>query len=119
MTKVMRGDIWLFNPDPVRGREIGKKLRPGLIISTNIFNNGPSELVIIVPLTSKEKQIYSHVLILPENGGIKTKSFAMCEQIRSISKERLVTKWGTIENHGILREITGWIADLLQIEYFG
>lgn len=25
-------DIWLFAPDPVKGTEIGKKIRPALII---------------------------------------------------------------------------------------
>lgn len=118
MNEILRGDIWLFDPEPTRGREIGKKLRPAIIISNDTFNNGPAGLIIVIPLTTKEKKIPCHISIHPKDG-VKEHSFAMCEQIRCISKERLVTKCGHLSNPNILRQIAEWIGSLLSLdEYF-
>jgi mRNA interferase MazF len=82
-----RGDIWFFDPDPTRGRE-QKKLRPCLILSVDPYNNGPADLVIVLPLTTKKKPIPCHLEIKTE--GLSQTSYVMCDQIRCISKERLV-----------------------------
>ena len=119
MIEILRGDIWLFDPEPTRGREIGKKLRPTIIVSNNTFNNGPAGLLIIIPLTSKDKKIPCHVPIFPKDGSVKEHCFAMCEQIRCISKERLVSKWGRMHNPNTLRQIAEWLGSLLSLdEYF-
>jgi mRNA interferase MazF len=102
-------EIWLFDPDPVVGKELGCKPRPALIISNNMLNQGPSNMVIIVPCTSKNKYIPSHIRIEPPNGGVNAISFAVCEQLRSISKERLIKKIGTVDSH-TLEEVLDWIG---------
>ncbi len=108
-----QGEIWLFDPDPVKGTEIGKKIRPALIISCNELNAGSSGLIIIIPLTSKNKKIASHVKIEPPEGGLTAPSFIICEQIRSITKERLIKKVGEIKDLSILRQVHSWILDLI------
>jgi mRNA interferase MazF len=82
-----RGDIWYFDPDPTRGRE-QKKLRPCLVLSVDIYNNGPADLLVILPLTTKKKSIPCHLEI--KSDGLSKISYVMCDQIRCISKERLV-----------------------------
>lgn len=62
----LQGEIWLFDPDPIRGNEIEKKVRPCLIISNNYWNKMKTGLVIVVPLTSVDKKISTHVRILPQ-----------------------------------------------------
>jgi mRNA interferase MazF len=119
MLEILRGEVWVFDPEPTRGREVGKKLRPAIVVSNDTFNNGPAGLVIIIPLTSKNKKIPCHVSILLKDGGVKEHSFAMCEQIRCISKERLVSKWGPVRNPRILSQIAEWVGSLLSLdEYF-
>jgi mRNA interferase MazF len=118
MNEILRGDVWLFNPDPVKGKEIGKKNRPAIIISNNTFNNGPSNLLIIVPLTSKDRKIPCHVPIHPKDGGVKETSYAMCEQIRCISKERLISHWGPVRNPIVMRKIGDWLKGLLNLDEF-
>jgi mRNA interferase MazF len=118
MNELLRGDIWLFDPDPIRGREIGKKLRPSLIVSNDTFNNGPAGLIIILPLTTKDKKIPCHVPIHPKDGGVKDHCFAMCEQIRCISKERLITKWGQMGNSEVMRQVAEWIGSLLSLDEY-
>jgi mRNA interferase MazF len=93
-----RGEIWLADFDPVRGHEQGRQ-RPALIISDDQFNNGPAGLVVVVPLTTRERQrIPLRVLIDPPDGGLRERSWALCEAVRSISTGRLVedTPLGTV-----------------------
>ncbi len=110
-----QGDIWLFDPDPTKGNEIGKKIRPCLIISNTEWNQIRSGLVIIIPLTSVDKKVFSHVRIDPPEGGVNVPSFVMCEQLRSISRDRLVKKIGQVKSRRILAEIKKWIADLIKL----
>jgi len=112
----LQGEVWLFDPDLVKGTEIGKKVRPALIVSCNPLNEGPSGLAIIVPFTSKDKRIPSHIRVTPAEGGVKVTSFAMCEQIRAISKERLIKKLGWIREPSILKEVSSWLNDLLWMD---
>ncbi len=87
--KFYRGEIWLFDPDPTKGKE-QKKPRPCLILSVDMYNNGPADHLIILPLTTKKKSIPSHIEI--KISGLKEVSYIMCDQIRCISKERLLIK---------------------------
>ncbi len=92
---IFRGEVWLVNLDPTFGREQAGT-RPALIISENIFNQGYAELVIVVPITSQNKGIRSHVKIIQGEAGLNMESFAKCEDVRSISKQRLIKKLGSI-----------------------
>ncbi len=87
MTTVSRGEVWLVDLNPTRGHEQSGK-RPCLVISVNMFNQGASELIVVLPITSKEKGIPFHVEINPPEGGLTLRSFIKCEDVRSISIER-------------------------------
>ncbi len=95
MSNALRGEVWLVELDPTRGREQAGK-RPALIVSTNGFNKSPADLVVLIPMTSKDKGIPWHVAVQAPEGGLKTVSFIMCEAVRSVSKERLAQRWGTV-----------------------
>lgn len=95
LTIPSRGEIWRVNLNPTRGHEQAGT-RPALIISENLFNHGPAGLVVIIPITSKQKGIPLHIQLKPHEGGLKEKSFVKCEDIRSVSAERLVEKFGTV-----------------------
>jgi mRNA interferase MazF len=53
-----------------------------------------------VPLTSKvakSKNIPAHIRVDPPEGGLKTPSVILCDQLRAISKDRLSkAPWGTV-----------------------
>jgi mRNA interferase MazF len=93
----VRGEVWDVDLDPTLGHEQSGR-RPALVVSVDQFNQGPSGLVVIVPISSKDKHVRSHVAIDPTEGGLKVKSFAMCEAIRSISTERLVRRRGAVSD---------------------
>jgi mRNA interferase MazF len=73
-TSPIRGDIWLADLNPINGREQAG-MRPCLVVSVNLFNQSPAELVIVVPLTTRAKGIRTHVPLVPPEGGVRERSF--------------------------------------------
>ena len=94
-----RGEIWLADLSTGRGHEQSGQ-RPVLIVSDDAFNSGLSSFVMVVPLTSKmqkSKNIPAHIPINPPEAGLKTPSMILCDQLRTISKDRLgKSAWGTV-----------------------
>lgn len=95
MTSPARGEVWLANLDPPHGHEQAGT-RPCLIISVDHFNQGPAELVVMCPMTTRELGIPSHIEVQPPDGGVRVRCFIKCEDVRSVSKMRLIQRWGTI-----------------------
>ena len=95
MTSILRGEIWLADLNPIRGHEQAGR-RPVLVISDDLFNEGPAGLVVVLPITTTLRRIPLHVTIHPPEGGLKTTSAVLCEAIRSISNERCLKKWGLV-----------------------
>lgn len=90
----LRGDVWVVDLDPTPGHEQAKT-RPCIIVSDDRFNRSASGLVVIVPLTSANRGIPWHVRVAPEDGGVRQESWAMVDQLRVVSRERLVgDPWG-------------------------
>jgi mRNA interferase MazF len=56
----------------------------------------PSDLVVVVPVTSVAKGIPFHVPVSPPEGGVRQLSFVKCEDVRSISRSRLRERWGAV-----------------------
>jgi mRNA interferase MazF len=90
-----RGEVWVVSLDPTKGREQAGK-RPALVLSVDHFNKGPADLIVVLPITSKAKGIPFHVNVRPPEGGLKQESFIKCEDVRSISKERLSQRLGAV-----------------------
>lgn len=95
MSQPSRGEIWFINLDPTQGREKAGS-RPALVISVDQFNQGPADLVVVCPIASVAKGIPLHVKITPPEGGLKKESFVKCEDVRSISKQRLKKRLGAV-----------------------
>jgi mRNA interferase MazF len=104
-----RGEIWLADLRPTRGREQTGR-RPVLVLSVDFFNAGPADLIVVLPLTSTQRDIPLHVKIDKGDGGIRKESVILCEAIRSISKDRLISRWGTLS-----REAVAEVEDRLRI----
>jgi mRNA interferase MazF len=90
-----RGELWMADLDPTLGREQAGT-RPVLVLSVDAFNLGPAELVVVLPLTSKNKNIPLHVMAEAPEGGLSVTSYVKCEDIRSISTTRLIQRRGTL-----------------------
>ena len=97
-----RGDIVLVNFNPWRQKEEVGKIRPAVIISDSVYNEY-SDLIVVIPLTTN----------LIDDGGIlrvrikkreklERDSDAMVEQIRSISKNRIIGKIAQISKNELI-----------------
>jgi len=98
MDDPLRGEIWLVDLNPARGGEQAGR-RPGLVISVDLFNQGPAGLAVVIPITTREKGITFHVEIKVPEGGLTKRIFIKCEDIRSISKERLDQRLGRVSRN--------------------
>jgi mRNA interferase MazF len=90
-----QGEVWFVDLEPTRGREQAGR-RPALVISVDQLGSGPSELAIVVPLTTATRPSPLHVPIEPPEGGVREPSHAMPEMVRSVSRSRLVERWGRV-----------------------
>lgn len=89
-----RGDVWLADLDPVAPGEQGG-VRPVLVASVTWFNAWPVGLVVVVPLTTRDRGFAHHVTV--SGGGLDRASTAMPEYVRSISQRRLKRRLGQVE----------------------
>jgi mRNA interferase MazF len=90
-----RGEIWDLDFDPILGREQAG-FRPALILSVDLFSQGPAELVVVVPLTRTDRKIRWHLGVRPPEAGLAAESFVQCENLRSVSKQRLKRRRGRV-----------------------
>jgi mRNA interferase MazF len=100
-----RGEVWLAGLDPVVPGEQGGT-RPVLVVSTAAFNAWPVDLVMVVPLTSRDRGFAHHVPVT--GGGLDRTSFAMPEYLRSIVQRRLVRRLGAA-GASTLGEVDDWL----------
>jgi mRNA interferase MazF len=90
-----RGEVYWADPDPTRGSEQAKS-RPFAIVSVDQLNRAPLRLSLAVPLTRTDFANPLHMAISPPEGGLRQRSFAMPEQLRTISHERLSRRLGRL-----------------------
>ena len=90
-----RGEIWTLNLSPTVGHEQAG-IRPCLIVSDDRFNRSPANLVIVIPITSKGKRIAFHVELAPPEDGLTMASYIKCEDVRSVSTDRLLRLLGAV-----------------------
>lgn len=91
-----RGEVWYVDFNPVRGHEQGGH-RPALVISADSLNSGAAGVVIVIPITSREKRIRSHIEVAAGEAGLAKRSFIKCEDVRSVSTQRLGRRLGAVE----------------------
>jgi mRNA interferase MazF len=94
--KIKQFDIWIADLEPQRGTETGK-VRPVLVVQTNLLNNEHPSTIVCPVTTNVEKD--SDILRVHIRKGIanlKIESDIMIDQIRAIDNRRLLNKIGEL-----------------------
>lgn len=110
-----KGDIVLINlgspPEEIKGHEQAYE-RPCVVIKS--FEN--LGLMVVVPCTTKKPKynLYSIVELSKGKGGLNSNSYVLCHQIRCISFDRVIDKWGRLERFDILK-IHSVLIDMLEL----
>lgn len=92
---IWRGEVYDVDLGQPVGHEPGF-LRPAVVVSVDILNNGPGGLVVVVPVTAAAYGLRSHVEIEPVTTGLDRISYARCDQLRVISTTRLASRRGIV-----------------------
>lgn len=94
---IKRGDIYYADLSPVIGSEQGG-VRPVLIVQNDVGNKY-SPTVIAAAITSQhdKSKMPTHINLNAECCGLSKDSIVLLEQVRTIDKQRLKEKMGTID----------------------
>ncbi len=106
MVKEYQWNMFWVNLDPAKGSE-QSGTRPVLVVSTEPVNRA-LPVVTVLSITSMKpgRKIYPTEIRLPQReSGLDMDSIAMAHQIRSISKERLGTVCGKVNNPELREQI--------------
>ncbi len=98
---IKRGDIYYADLSPVIGSEQGG-IRPVLIVQNDVGNKY-SPTVIAAAITSQrdKTKLPTHIQVNADNSGLAKDSIVLLEQIRTIDKQRLKEKMGSLDDQSM------------------
>lgn len=111
MSGLRRGAVVWVDLDPTRGRE-QQGQRPALVICNDDYLRAVPDLVIVVPITTADRGWPHHVAVGGRSTGLSKPSFAMTEQPRTISRERITRQSGAADRD-TLAAVDRWLQDFL------
>lgn len=111
--ELRRGMVVWAELDPVRGREQAGR-RPVLVVSSNLYLEQADPLAIIVPCTTRDRGWPNHVKLRGDDVDLPGDTYAMTEQPRTVTRERLFDTAGMIDVEA-MREVDGWLRDFLAL----
>ncbi|OBY32187.1 type II toxin-antitoxin system PemK/MazF family toxin [Mycolicibacter kumamotonensis] len=110
-SELRRGMVVWTELDPVRGREQAGR-RPALVVASDLYLEQADTLAIIVPATTKGRGWPNHVLLQGPGLTFGGPTFAMTEQPRTVTRERIFDVIGTVGS-ATMREVDSWLRDFL------
>ncbi len=99
-----RGEIYDARLDPTEGSEQAG-IRPVILVSRNVINTFSGNVLALPCTTYREgRRIYAtQVLIQSPEGGLTRPSIALGEQVRVLSKARLMRLRGTLSEDTMIQ----------------
>ncbi len=116
---VARWEVYWVDLEPHVGSEQGGERRPAVVVSNDGFNQY-FDVVTIVPMTKREgklRQVYPFEVLLPDLVGTGLESIVMPQQVRTVSKWRLLERIGAVADEEIRTEIENRLVEHLGIEF--
>jgi mRNA interferase MazF len=87
--------VWLVDfGDPVGREQSGN--RPAVVVSADSLNESRAGVVVVVPITTTYRGLPSHVEIDRGSSGLDEVSYAKCEDVKSVSEQRLIGRLGVV-----------------------
>lgn len=84
-----RGEIWVANLNPPRGREVGK-IRPVLILQANELINIGTPMIIVLPLTTQVRPEFKLWRVtIPARDRLQQSCQVILDQPRALDRTRL------------------------------
>jgi mRNA interferase MazF len=105
MARILRGDIYWADLNPVIGSEQGG-LRPVLVLSHNVYNER-SGTVIAVALTSQSQRAGYPLTLELNDTKLPKKSWVKISQIRTLSVKRIRKKITNVSDEELVIIVEG------------
>lgn len=105
MARILRGEIYWADLNPVRGREQAG-LRPVLVLSHELFNK-KSETAIVMAITSQPQRAGYPLTIAVSEGTLPKPSWLKISQVRTVSVERLGKKIAALDPDTVGKALDG------------
>ncbi len=105
------GDVVWVQPEIVVGREQAGR-RPALVVAGTGYLQTVDTLALVVPITTVDRGWPNHIEVFGTE--LDQRSWAMSEQIRTISRERVMGRAGRA-NDATLAAVRSWLADFLDL----
>lgn len=83
-----------------------------MVVAGSGYLEAVDMLAVVVPITTVDRGWPNHVEVIGAELG--RRSWAMSEQVRTISRERVVGRAGRADQ-ATLAAVRGWIADFLEL----
>jgi mRNA interferase MazF len=93
--EVRQGEVVWADPEPTPGSEQARA-RPFAIVSVDHLNRSRLGISLGVPFTRTDFSNALHLEVVPPEGGLRERSFAMPEQLRTLAHERVSARLGTL-----------------------
>ena len=91
-----RGSVVLVSLNPTRGHE-QKGVRPCVVVSDpEVIMDQRFQLLAVIPVTGTAGEGILYPSLEPGKSGLKKRSFALVDQIRSVDKRRVMRVFGKI-----------------------
>ncbi len=90
------GEVWLIDFGEPVGREQSGR-RPAVVVSADGLNESRAGVVIVVPITTAHRGLPTHVEIDAGDSGLQEISYAKCEEVKSVSEQRLIARLGEVD----------------------
>lgn len=98
---VKKGDLFFADLSPVVGSEQGG-VRPVLVVQNDVGNKySPTIIVAAVTSQTGKAKLPTHVELAATQGGLSKNSVVLLEQLRTIDKQRLKERIGTLSESQI------------------
>lgn len=67
-----------------------------MVVSADLLNESRAGVVVVLPITTTYRGLPSHIEIDRGSSGLDEISYAKCEDVKSISEQRLVSRLGSV-----------------------
>jgi mRNA interferase MazF len=116
---VRRWEIYWVDLEPAVGSEQGGERRPAVVISNDGFNHH-FDVVTIVPMTKREgkkRRVYPFEVLAPDLVGTRHESILLPQQVRTISRRRLLERIGELDDEHIQIDLENRLLEHLGIDF--
>jgi mRNA interferase MazF len=107
MARILRGEIYWADLQPVRGHEQGG-VRPVVVISHDLFNERSGTVIAMAITSQPQRASYPLTWQMPA-GTLPRPSWVKISQVRTLSTERLGTRVARLQDPEVTQIVQGLV----------